>query len=225
MSPRQAMSRRLPAGGVVLAGGRSRRFGRNKLAESMPDGRTILAHAVQAMAEVCSDVVVVIAPEVSRPAGLPPRARVVVDPESFGGPLVGLVTGLTASSSETVLVAGGDMPELVPAVLTCLAESLERIPADAVRLANGEMQSLPFAIRRGPALRAAQAALDEGDRRLRGLFERLAVAVVAEGEWRLLDPAARTLRDIDRPGDLFSSPSGRTTMSGDGPASAGPDNR
>jgi molybdopterin-guanine dinucleotide biosynthesis protein A len=212
-----------PAGAVVLAGGRSLRFGRNKLAEPMPDGRTILAHAVDAVSRVCADIVVVTAPGATRPEELPPGVRVVVDLEPFGGPLVGLVAGLASTSSAIVVVAGGDMPELVPAVLALLAETLERSPAGAALLAGaGDRPSLPFAARRDPALAAARSALADGDRRLRGLFERLALVEVPEAAWRALDPEARTLRDIDRPEDLLAEASGRTTMSGGGPASAGP---
>jgi molybdopterin-guanine dinucleotide biosynthesis protein A len=213
--------------GIVLAGGRSMRFGRNKLSEPMPDGRTLLVHAVDAMAAVCRDVVVVIAPDAGPPAGLPPRVRVVVDPESCGGPLVGLATGLAAMSGEIVVVAGGDMPELVPAVLALLAETLEGGPADAVRLAGrGDGLQLPCAVRRDRALRAAGASLLEGDRRLRGLFERLGVDLVPEADWRALDPAARTVRDIDRPEDLLAETlRPNDDERGNGPASAWPDIR
>lgn len=191
--------------GLVLAGGRSLRFGRDKLAEPMADGRTILAHAVDAVASVCRQVVVVIAPEVGSPAGLQLVARVVVDPEAFGGPLVGLATGLAAISTEVVVVVGGDMPDLVSSVLARLADSLRSGSADAVRLQrSGEAVALPCAVRRAPALRAAESALADGDRRLRALFERLAVQLVPEAEWRALDPAARTLRDVDRPEDLLA---------------------
>ena len=193
------------ASGVVLAGGRSMRFGRNKLAEPMADGRTILAHAVAAVAHVCRDVVVVIAPDAPVPAGLPADARVVVDPESFGGPLVGLAAGLARVSDDVVVVAGGDMPDLVPSVLARLAQVLVDGSAGAVRLADRDQAAaLPCAVRREPALRAAESALAAGDRRLRGLFERLVVELVPEGDWRVLDPDARTLRDIDRPEDLLA---------------------
>ena len=193
------------ASGVVLAGGRSMRFGRDKLAEPMVDGRTILAHAVAAVALVCREVVVVIAPDAPVPAGMPVGTRVVVDPESFGGPLVGLAAGLASVSGEVVLVAGGDMPDLEQSVLARLAQVLADGSAGAVRLADRDQAAaLPCAVRRKPALRAAETALAAGDRRLRGLFERLVVELVPEADWRVLDPAGRTLHDIDRPEDLLA---------------------
>jgi molybdopterin-guanine dinucleotide biosynthesis protein A len=171
----------------------------------MAGGGTILGHAVAAMASVCRDVVVVIGPDAVVPAGLPAGARIVRDPESFGGPLVGLAAGLAALSDDVVLVAGGDMPDLVPSVLSRLADVLLGGSADAARLArSGETLTLPCAVRREPALRAAESALADDDRRLRGLFDRLVVDLVPEADWRVLDPAARTLRDIDRPEDLLT---------------------
>jgi len=49
------------ATGIVLAGGRSTRFGRDKLAEPI-EGRTLLDLATEAVAAVVADVVVVVAP-------------------------------------------------------------------------------------------------------------------------------------------------------------------
>src|SRR5437016_12699169 len=49
------------AAGIVLAGGRSVRFGRDKLAEPL-DGSPILNHAIKGLSEVCADVELVLTP-------------------------------------------------------------------------------------------------------------------------------------------------------------------
>ena len=200
-------------GAVVLAGGRSRRFGRDKLTVLLPDGRTVLERAVEAVADVADEVVVVVHPD-GGGLELPGATHVVRDPEPYGGPLVGLATGLAALSDEVVIVVGGDMPALVPAVLDRMAERLRSDASiAAVRLEVDEtspgepparVPALPCAVRRRPALEAARAALAKDDRRLRGLFERLAVEVISQADWRADDPAGRTLLDVDRPGDLRS---------------------
>lgn len=191
---------------IVLAGGRSRRFGTDKLRARLPDGRSVLAHAVAAAAAVAEQVVVVIAPGADRPGGLPESVVLVHDPAPDEGPLVGLAAGLETVSGEIVLVVGGDMPTLEASVLRLLIAAIENDPkVDAARLeVDGPTSAsvLPCVLRRKAARRACGEALAAGDRRLRGALERLATTVVPAGEWRALDPIGRTLLDIDRPADL-----------------------
>jgi molybdopterin-guanine dinucleotide biosynthesis protein A len=193
---------------IVLAGGGSRRFGSDKLAARMADGRSVLAHGITAAETIADDLVVVLAPGASLPDGLPARTVTVHDPEPDGGPLVGLAAGLEATREELVIVIGGDMPALEPAVLRLLIEALHGDPAvDAARLevaasTAGSVAVLPSVLRREPARRACRDALAAGDRRLRACLERLVTAVVPAVEWRALDPTGRTLLDIDRQADL-----------------------
>src|SRR5258705_4780275 len=98
--------------GIVLAGGRSRRFGPDKLAARLGRG-TLLDRSVAALAAVVTDLVVVVAPGDDRvPAPTAGPLRVVADPEAHGGPLVGLLAGLEAVDQPLVVVVGGDMPAL-----------------------------------------------------------------------------------------------------------------
>jgi molybdopterin-guanine dinucleotide biosynthesis protein A len=190
--------------GIVLAGGRSSRFGSDKL-EAELDGRSLLQRAVDAIAGVVTDVVVVCAPDDERslPAADVPVRR-VVDPESFGGPLVGLRAGLEVAAEPIVLVAGGDMPTMHPAVLGLLVRTLlagEGTGA-AVLATRGRIVPLPAALRTGAASDQVGRLVDDGERRLRSVFDRLPTRILDDAEWRPLDPNGDTLRDIDRPEDL-----------------------
>jgi len=193
----------VPVSGIVLAGGRSSRFGRDKLAEVV-DGRPLVHHAILALAEVCSELLVIVAPAAeppTLPAGL--RARFIRDPEPFGGPLVGLLAGLEQAREPLALVVGGDMPGLRPEVLRSLGVALQDAGAEAALLGQrGRSQPLPVALRNGAATPAARRLLADGERSLNALMETLRTTVIDEIEWRGLDPTAATLRDIDRPEDL-----------------------
>ena len=185
---------------IVLAGGRSSRFGRDKLAEPI-DGRPLLDHAIDAVRPVASRILVVVAPGAAR--DLPPDATLVYDPTPFEGPLAGLLAGLREASDAVVLAIGGDMPGLVVAVITSMLEALDSTGADAVVLEHDRRQRpLPIVLRREPAVAAAGSLYDHGERRLRALSERLAAHVIPEASWRLLDHDGVTLRDIDTPTDL-----------------------
>lgn len=186
---------------IVLAGGRSSRFGRDKLAEPI-DGRPLLHHAIDAVRSVASDVVVVAAPGATPP--LPDGVQLARDPSAFEGPLAGLAAGLLAldPAVDRAIVVAGDMPSLAPAVLARLLAALEP-PTDAAILeVDGRPVPLPMAVRPAAAAQAAQRLLADGDRRLRALPDALRTHVLPEAAWRRDDPAGATLRDIDRPGDL-----------------------
>ena len=186
--------------GIVLAGGRSARFGRDKLAEPV-DGRPLLEHAIGAVAGLSSEVLVVVAPgaEPIAPAG----TILVHDPMAFEGPLVGLGAGLRAAREPFALVIGGDMPALVVAVLERLISGLDDDAVDVVVLEHdGRARPLPMAVRVTPALAAADRLTAAGERRLRALAETLPTRSIPEATWRTLDPDARTIRDVDVPADL-----------------------
>lgn len=164
----------------------------------------LLHHVVLRLAEVCDDVVVVIAPEAEEPPlplGAP--ASIVRDAREGEGPLAGAYTGLSAVRTELALLAGGDMPELQMPVLLELFKVAVEAPVEAVVLADGErFRPLPAVLRVGSARDAAHALLDSGRRRLRDLLDALRVAIVDEDTWHALDPQRRTLFDVDVPADL-----------------------
>lgn len=189
-------------GGIVLAGGRSSRFGRDKLAEPI-DGRPLLHHAIEAVCPMTDAIVVVAAPD-ARPE-LPPGVRLAHDERAFEGPLAGLAAGLAAlpDGIDRVLVVAGDMPALVPAVLDRLLAAVDPAGAAAAVLAAGDdVPPLPLALDRRRAAEATARLLGDGDRRLRDLVAALDARIVPESAWRADDPDASTLRDIDLPSDL-----------------------
>lgn len=192
--------------GVVLAGGRSTRFGRDKLAEPVGEG-TLLDRAIAALAGLCADITIVIGADAAEPAihERPVASlRLVRDPEPDRGPVLGLATGLEAAPNRVVVVVGGDMPSLVPEVLQLLVAEVAAGSAAAALEEGGRLRPLPAAFDRAAGLAAARGVLGEGHgpARLRTVLASLDAVVVPEAVWRELDPEARTLRDVDRPADL-----------------------
>ena len=180
------------------------RFGSDKLVASYR-GMPLLHHAVLRLAEVCGDVVVVVAPDAAEP-DLPigARARVTRDPTEGEGPLAGLHAGLIAvAEAEWAVVSGGDMPELQTAVLLEMLRVAGEAPVDAVALQDGDaFRPLPCVLRTAPAVDAVHMLLHAGRRRLRELLQSVRLGVLDEPTWQALDPERRTLFDVDEPGDL-----------------------
>ncbi len=210
---------RTDVAGIVLAGGRSRRYGSDKLVAEI-DGEPLLWRPIRALAAADIDeLIVVISPD-GPPPTLPPEElgahegldghgpiRIVRDPVAFGGPLVGLRSGLQVARADRVIVVAGDQPSLRPELLRLLVDpAIAPASADAVALIDpdGVRRPLPSALHRRRALAAADALLAADERRLRSLLDRLDVTSVGEPTWRVVDPDAGWTRDVDTPEDLPS---------------------
>ena len=188
--------------GIVLAGGRATRFGSDKMS-AIYRGQPLVHHPALVLAQICDDVVVVLAPGADA-TGLPPGIRTAHDTTEGEGPLAGLHTGLLAAvRSDVAIVAGGDMPSLQPQVLTEMVRVLDDAGVDAVVLHDGEKpRPLPCVLRTWPAAEMTHALLHAGRRRLRDLIDALRSAVIDEATWTGLDPDRRSLFDVDEPTDL-----------------------
>src|SRR4030042_2213194 len=123
---------------IILAGGRSVRFGRDKSAEVVA-GRSLLQRVVDAVGPIASELIVV------RAVGTPPPTvssetplRQVEDVRE-GGALAGLYTGLLATAQEAAVALGCDMPPLSQPRLPFLW-GLLRPEVDVVRPLWGGME-------------------------------------------------------------------------------------
>jgi molybdopterin-guanine dinucleotide biosynthesis protein A len=192
------------AAAAVLAGGASRRMGRDKA--TMPvDGVELAATVLAAAARVAAPVVLV------APEGHPARrlaAPVVTDPAH--GPLAALAAALEALDAAEVLVLAGDHPGLRVELLAHLVALAPRGEAVACRR-GPRLEPLVAVYRRAPALAAARARLagTGSGASLLGLLAELRTVVVEEPEWRALDPDGRSFVDLDEPADLAAWEAGR----------------
>jgi molybdopterin-guanine dinucleotide biosynthesis protein A len=197
---------------AVLAGGASRRMGRDKA--TLAVGGVELAAAVLDVAARVAGPVVLVAPEGhparrlarpdppgDHPGGPPDPLRVVTDPGE--GPLAALAAALAALEAGHVLVLAGDHPGLRVELLAHLVGLAPRGEAVACRR-GPRLEPLVAVYRRVPALAEAKARLADpaGDRSLTGLLAALDTVVVEEPAWRALDPDGRSFVDLDDPDDL-----------------------
>jgi molybdopterin-guanine dinucleotide biosynthesis protein A len=198
--------------GLVLAGGRARRFGADKLAAELA-GRPLLHHAIASVAAVTGRVMVALAHGAVLP-NLPRLAvpiEVVRDRSADLGPLAGLAAALDALAPDgcdhRLLVVPGDAPSLRMPLLEGLLRALG--DADAAVLADGDdWRPLPFAVRAEAADAIVRDRLAGPDRSLRGVLRVLRPTIVGEAVWRSWDPDGVWRDDIDAPADLAQAAAG-----------------
>ncbi|MBI2082185.1 MAG: molybdenum cofactor guanylyltransferase [Deltaproteobacteria bacterium] len=112
--------------GVILAGGRSSRFGTNK-ALALFQGIPLIDRVLNVMSPLFHDLMIVTnTPEIYERLHLP----LVKDFEPYLGPLGGIYTALRETRNDRIFVVGCDMPLLDPKVISGIIQKSEE--ADAV---------------------------------------------------------------------------------------------
>ena len=168
--------------GLVLAGGRSRRFGAEKALAAL-EGAPLVARAVAVLSGAAT-CVAVSAPEGSGAAAWAKAQRLPVLPDPPGapdGPLSGVREGLRwarAQGAAVVVTAPCDAPDLPPDLASRLVVALGRASAAVARSPEG-LQPLCAAWRL-EALPMLEAALAEGRHPpVRAVLEALCAAEAA----------------------------------------------
>lgn len=159
------MAVREDVSGYVLAGGRSRRMGRDKAMVRFR-GQTLIERALATMRQVAADVAIV----GDRP-DLATFAEVIPDVAANVGPLAGLVAGAAHCKRTWAVFMPVDVPLLGAEVLAAMVEAAER--ADAlclVPLVDDEPQPLCVVLH-GTVHDALEQQLVSGERKVMRAFE------------------------------------------------------
>jgi molybdopterin-guanine dinucleotide biosynthesis protein A len=174
---------------VILAGGASRRMGRDKatLKFAGPDGETtFVERAVAILGERCAPVFVVAAPGQPLPPGL--KAEVLRDEVRGVGPLLATARGLRAAADaglELAFVCAVDMPYLTVDLIDELVGPAVRLGAEVVLPWDGRDHYLAGVYRTALADRA-DALVAAGERRMRALVDAVDTQRVVMSEQRAL---------------------------------------
>lgn len=98
--------------GIILAGGKSSRLGRNKILETVGQ-RSLLQQVLERLNPLCDDIIIVTSQErAALPLNPRPGLRITKDIFPGRGPLGGIYTGLSSSASLFNIVVAGDLPFL-----------------------------------------------------------------------------------------------------------------
>jgi molybdopterin-guanine dinucleotide biosynthesis protein A len=161
--------------GVILAGGKSRRMGRDKA--FLPFGKGMLIERViEVIQQVTEDALLITnAPEPYRRFGLPMYSDVIPEAGSLGGIYTGLVAAKTAYS----LCLACDMPFVKPEFLRFLCATAAE--ADVVIPRNTEDFQPLCAVYSQGCREPIRQKIEAGRLKITGFFDQVCVRVI-EGE-------------------------------------------
>lgn len=146
---------------VLLAGGGSKRMGRDKLMLEI-GGMTMLESAAQRFAGVFNELCISVA-DVGKYPGI--AARTIVDIRPGAGPLSGLHAALSVLRCDGVFLVAADLPFASPPAALRIAELGAGRDACIIRLRDGKIEPL-FGYYARSLLPLCEEALRSGDNRM-----------------------------------------------------------
>ncbi|OBI96714.1 molybdenum cofactor guanylyltransferase [Mycobacterium asiaticum] len=181
--------------GVVLAGGESRRMGRDKATLPVPGGRTTLVeHVVSVVAQRCSPVYVMAAPGQPLPA-LP--VSILRDEMRGLGPLPATGRGLreaAAAGAKLAFVSAVDMPSLTTDLIDELVRLAVETNAEIVMPWDGRSHYLAAVYRTDLA--------DRIDALVAGGARRMSALIDASDSQQIVMPESAALTNVNTEADL-----------------------
>lgn len=189
-----------PVTGIILAGGRSRRLGRDKAVEPL-GGKPLIRRVIERVGPLTSEIVVVVA-DTARGASLPLDSdhRIAVDIYPEAGSLGGIFSGLSAAANHWGLVVACDMPFLNRDLLEHMLA--QREGWDAVVPQPGSFPEPTHALYSKVCLPSIEARLRANDLKISGFFDQVRVRYLAQEEIKSFDPARHSFFNVNSPEDL-----------------------
>ncbi len=186
-------------GYVILAGGQSKRLGRDKIKEIIGD-KTLLERVISTLSVFNGEVTLVLAENSPSPdVSMYPQVKIVRDLYPGKGMIGGIVTGLSLSRHDYNLVVAADMPFLNPRLLRFLVDITDGNDLVAYRKeSNFEPLHAVYSRNCLPIL----AEVMQKNLRIIELAQRVKVRYLTDEELTRFDPDNRSFFNINTAADL-----------------------
>ncbi len=180
---------------VVLVGGKSLRFGRDKLMERWaPEGRPLVERPIRALRAVFGPRVKVVGNCASEVAAL--ADGVIPDGHPGIGPMGGIISAL-AHWNGPVFVLAGDMPSCNSETIECVLRAFAKNPSVSAVLASDVNVHPCVGCYRPGALPVLRSRLEQGEYTLRSALPPDAVALAACNPAALIN--INSIEDLSAP--------------------------
>ena len=184
---------------IILAGGKSLRLGRNKALQVI-EGKSLVQWVVDRLAILSTEIVIATAHGEAIPCSSAARIKTVADIYPGKGPLVGIYSGLIASSNSRAIVVGCDTPFLSVSLLEYMTQGCSTFDVIVPRIKN-KLEPLCAVYSKNCSV-PIQGLLEQDELRIRKLFSMVKVKYIGEDEINSFDPEHLSFFNINSQADL-----------------------
>lgn len=191
--------------GIILAGGRSRRFGGEEKSLKLIGGKMMICRVIDALCHTVDELIISVRDERQRSLLYPfIRGHEFAYDETHGiGPLSGIYAGLWRARGDYVVIMACDMPLINKAAVELLFKRAEGHEAAVPRHPDGLIEPLHAVYKREPMLRAVKESIEAGERKISAPLKRLGdVVYVPDEDIKKVDPGLDTFLNVNRAEDL-----------------------
>lgn len=185
--------------GIILAGGKSTRLGRNKALEPVL-GKSLVQYVYDCLKPLAEQVFIVTSKDLAT-LPYPEGAGILTDIYPEKGPLSGLYTGLASARFDFSIVVGCDMPFLNKKLLQYMVEECRGFDAVVPQLSPFKIEPL-HAVYSRSCLDRMKTQLEKGYLQMRALFAQIKVKYISMRECRKFDPELNSFININNQADL-----------------------
>lgn len=184
--------------GIILAGGKSSRYGKNKALVKI-NGTPLIERVLVVMGAVFENLLLITnSPEEYAHLRLPVKEDLI----KGLGPIGGIYTGLESISQEAGFFVACDMPFLNESLMRHLLAVQGQFDAVVPRV-DWKIEAL-HALYRRSCLPAIRSLIESRQYQVIRFFDMVRTRYVEEAEIRAFDPQLRTFANVNRPEELES---------------------
>jgi len=182
---------------IILAGGRNLRMNGLCKANLLVDSRPLIAHKLELFLRWFAEVIVVCN---SKNRYDYPEVKIVIDEHEGCGPLMGLYTGLKASSYDINFVTACDMPFINKTLVEMLVTKAQMYEA-VVPVVGGLWEPM-VAVYQKHLTAPIHENIEKGRYKMTSFFDQIKVYGIDEEQLRHVDPELKSFVNINTPNDL-----------------------
>jgi molybdopterin-guanine dinucleotide biosynthesis protein A len=184
---------------IILAGGKSLRLGQSKALQAI-GGKSLIQRVVDRLAIFSTEIIIATAHGEAIPCSSAVRIKTVADIYPGKGPLGGIYSGLTASSSPRAIVVGCDTPFLRVGLLEYMTQICSTFDIVVPRIKD-KVEPL-CAVYSKNCLAPIQELLEQDERQIIKLFSMVKVRYIEEDKINNFDPEHLSFFNINSQDDL-----------------------
>lgn len=190
---------------IILSGGLSKRFGKNKSSFEVL-GKPLISHVIQEINHIVDELIVVVASEKQKKdltTLLSSSVRIIIDEYALGSPVVGALTGFKYALGEYSVLLPCDTLLISRNVISLLFQLAYGLEAVIPKWPNNYIEPLQAVYKTKAAYKASLEAVKNKETSLKDIIKRMNdILYISTTIIRCLDPPLDTFYNINTPEDL-----------------------